>query len=45
MHVFESDTLLCTLCLARLPEDERDPLRTERVHATDRPLAVVPVAA
>lgn len=45
MHLFESDTTLCSLCLARLPEDERSPLRSERVHVTDRRLAVVPRAA
>lgn len=45
MHVFESDTALCSLCLARLPEAERSPVRSERVHVTDRRLAVVPRAA
>lgn len=45
MHVFESDTALCSLCLAQLPEAERSPVRSERVHVTDRPIAVVPKAA
>jgi hypothetical protein len=45
MHVFESDTTLCSLCLAHLPETERSPLRTERVHVTDRRISVVPRAA
>jgi len=45
VHTLESGTLLCSLCLARLPEEERSPLRSERVHAADRPLAVVPRAA
>jgi hypothetical protein len=45
MHVFASEKKLCALCLARLPEAEREPLRSERVHVTDRPIAVVPRAA
>jgi hypothetical protein len=45
MHVFESDRALCSLCLARLPETERAPVRSERVHVTDRRLPVVPRAA
>jgi hypothetical protein len=45
MHTFESGAVLCSLCLARLPEDERAPLRSERVHVADRPLAVMPRAA
>jgi hypothetical protein len=45
MHVFESETMLCALCLAGLPEAERSPLRSERVHVADRRLAVVPKAA
>jgi len=45
LHVFESGTELCSLCLAGLPEDERVPLRSERVHAGERRLAVIPRAA
>jgi hypothetical protein len=45
MHVFASEKTLCALCLVRLPEAEREPLRSERVHVTDRPIAVVPKAA
>jgi hypothetical protein len=45
MHVFEAGHALCSLCLARLPEPERAPLRSERVHVADRRLAVVPRAA
>jgi hypothetical protein len=45
LHLFESDTRLCSLCLARLPEAERSPVRSERVHVSDRRLAVVPKAA
>jgi hypothetical protein len=45
MHVFESDAALCSLCLASLPEAERSPVRSERVHVSDRRLPVVPKAA
>jgi hypothetical protein len=45
MHTFESDEVLCSLCLASLPETERSPLRSERVHVADLRLAVVPKAA
>jgi hypothetical protein len=45
LHVFESEKLLCSLCLARLPEAERAPLRSERVHVSDRRLSIVPKAA
>jgi hypothetical protein len=45
MHVFESDTVLCSLCVAGLPEAERSPLRSERVHVSDRRIPVVPKAA
>lgn len=45
LHVFEHDTLLCSLCLAKLPEAERSPLRSERVHAGERHIAAVRKAA
>jgi hypothetical protein len=45
MHIFESDRTLCTLCTALLPEDERRPVRSERVHAGDRHVFAVPRAA
>lgn len=45
LHVFETGKALCSLCLARLPDPERLPMRSERVHVADRPLAVVPKAA
>jgi hypothetical protein len=45
MHTFDSGALLCSLCLASLPESERSPLRSERVHVADLRLAVVPKAA
>jgi hypothetical protein len=45
IHHFESEEQLCSLCLAALPESERVPLRSERVHAGERRLSVVPRAA
>jgi hypothetical protein len=45
VHVFEAERVLCSLCLAQLPEDERAPLRSERVHVSERRIAVVPKAA
>ena len=37
--------MLCDLCFAELPEDRRLAVRTERVHASERRLSVVPRAA
>lgn len=45
LHVYESGRTLCTLCRARLPEDERSPIRSERIHSTPVRLAVAPRAA
>ncbi|HEY2604344.1 MAG TPA: hypothetical protein VGI67_22495 [Thermoleophilaceae bacterium] len=45
LHVFESDKVLCSLCLQSLPEPERAPLRSERVHAGEVRISVVPKAA
>jgi hypothetical protein len=45
LHVYDSGRTLCTLCKAGLPEDERAPVRSERVHATVVRLAVAPRAA
>jgi hypothetical protein len=45
LHHFESGETLCSLCLGNLPEPERVPLRSERVHAGERRLAVMPRAA
>jgi hypothetical protein len=36
---------VCQLCLARLPESKRQTISTERMHVSDRPLAVAPRAA
>ena len=45
MHELEGGRSLCDLCFAGLPEERRVAVRTERVHASDRRLAVVPSAA
>jgi hypothetical protein len=45
LHVIHDDRILCSLCLARVPEHERAELATHRVHASERPLAVVRQAA
>jgi hypothetical protein len=45
MHELESGRILCALCFAALPEEGRLAVRTERVHASERPLTVAPKAA
>lgn len=40
MHELASGRLLCELCFAALPEDRRRAVRSERVHASERRLAV-----
>ncbi len=45
LHEMDSGRVLCDLCRSQLPADERDPVRTERVHASERHLAVAPRAA
>jgi hypothetical protein len=42
MHELDSGTELCSLCLA---QGDAEPVRSERVRATGRKLAVVPRAA
>lgn len=42
VHVYETGATLCALCAAAEPEA---PIRSDRVLATHRPLAVVPRAA
>jgi hypothetical protein len=44
-HELHGGRVLCELCFAGLPEDQRLAVRTERVHASERRLAVVPRAA
>ena len=45
LHEMDGGDILCELCLAALPEDDRRAVRSERVHATERQLAVAPRAA
>ena len=45
MHVFEGERVLCTLCLGRLGEGHGEPLRSERVPAGERRVALVRSAA
>ena len=45
LHEMDTGRLLCDLCLAELPEEDRQAVRTERVGASARRLAVVPKAA
>ena len=45
MHELESGQGVCSLCLAEADGRDGDPVRSERVRATDKPLAVVPRAA
>jgi hypothetical protein len=37
--------VLCELCFGALPEERRHAVRSERVHAGERRLAVAPKAA
>ncbi|MGI8946357.1 MAG: hypothetical protein ACR2GL_08985 [Thermoleophilaceae bacterium] len=45
LHELDSGRMLCDLCRSQLPEDERHAVRSERVHAGERHLAVAPRAA
>ena len=45
MHEVEGGRALCDLCFARLPDERRVAVRGERIHASERRLAVVPRAA
>jgi hypothetical protein len=45
MHELGSGPLLCELCFGDLPEDRRLAVRSERIGASERRLAVVPKAA
>jgi uncharacterized protein with ACT and thioredoxin-like domain len=45
MHELGSGRTLCELCFGALPEESRTAVRSERVHASERPLAVVRKAA
>jgi hypothetical protein len=45
MHELDGGRTLCDLCFAGLPEERRVAVRSERVHVSERRLAVVPRAA
>ena len=45
LHEIDSGSVLCELCFAELPEERRLAVRSERVGAGERRLAVVPKAA
>lgn len=45
MQELEGGRTLCDLCFASLPEERRVAVRTVRVHASERRLAVAPRAA
>jgi hypothetical protein len=45
MHELDSGRVLCELCFRALPEDRRLAVRSERVRAGERRLAVAPKAA
>jgi hypothetical protein len=45
IHELDSGSVLCELCFGALPEERRKAVRSERVHAGERRLAVVPRAA
>jgi hypothetical protein len=45
MHETESGHKLCDLCFAALPKERRLAVRTERVHVSERRLAVARKAA
>jgi len=45
LHELGSGQVLCELCFGALPDDSRRAVRSERVHASERPLAVVRKAA
>ncbi|MEA2451178.1 MAG: hypothetical protein QOG63_3110 [Thermoleophilaceae bacterium] len=45
MHELESHRLVCGLCLTQLPEAKRATIATERIHASERRLAIVTARA
>jgi hypothetical protein len=45
MHELESGDEVCSLCLSKSGGRDGEPVRSQRVRATDKPLAVVPRAA
>jgi hypothetical protein len=45
LHELDSGTLLCDLCFGALPDEHRLAVRSQRVGASERRLAVAPKAA
>lgn len=45
VHRLSAERVLCSLCLARVPEAQRAGATPERVHASERPLQVARRAA
>jgi hypothetical protein len=45
VHELESGREVCSLCLSAAGGRDGEPVRSERVRATDKPLSVVPRAA
>jgi hypothetical protein len=45
LHELDSGSLLCDLCFGALPDERRLAVRSERVGASERRLAVVPKTA
>ena len=45
LHELESHRMVCQLCLGELPESKRATIGSLRVHASERPLAIVSRAA
>jgi hypothetical protein len=45
LHEMDTGRVLCDLCFGELPEGDRHAVRSERVSASERRLAVVPKAA
>ena len=45
VHELRSGQQLCELCFAALPDESRQAVRSQRVHASERRLSVVPRAA
>ena len=45
LHVLETGRAVCSLCLRELPATEQNPVRSERVHVSEKHLAVAPRAA
>ena len=45
LHELESHRVVCQLCLSELPEAKRSTVASQRVHVSERPLAVIQRAA